>query len=167
MPVNVLSIAKEYGIHVIKNDQAKMLSTNQCALCLFVNAQWFIVYDETMSVTRKRFTVAHELGHIFLGHAIEEGFYARRFDGMHPKDETEANMYAIRLLAPACVLWGLDLHTPDEIARVCSISFSSARWRAKRMEELYKRNQFLSLPLEKKVYKQFEGYIACSTCGKG
>lgn len=35
------------------------------------------------------------------------------------------------------------------------------------MEELYKRNQFLSLPLEKKVYKQFEGYIACSTCGKG
>lgn len=167
LPVHVLSIAKTAGIRVLKNEQAQMLSDNQCGLSILVDEEWFVIYDETMPVTRKRFTVAHELGHIFLGHALKEGFHARQFEGLHPEDEQEANMFAIRLLAPACVLWGLNLHTPEEIADACAISLSAAQWRAKRMEELYKRNQFLSLPLEKKVYKQFEGYIACSTCGKG
>lgn len=136
-----------------------MLSDNQCGLSILIDAQWFLIYDETMPITRKRFTVAHELGHIFLGHALKEGFHARQFEGAHPEDEQEANMYAIRLLAPACVLWGLHLHTPEEIADACAISLSSAQWRAKRMEELYRRNKFLTAPLERKVYRQFESFI--------
>lgn len=66
----------------------------------------------------------------------------------------------MNLLAPACVLWGLDLHTPEDIARVCNISLSSAIKRARRMEELYRRNMFLSHPLERQVYKQFQGFIS-------
>ncbi len=159
LPVHVMRIAKTAGIRVLKNEQVQMLSDNQCGLSILTDAQWFVIYDETMSVTRKRFTIAHELGHIFLGHALKEGFHARQFEGAHPEDEQEANMYAIRLLVPACVLWGLNLHTPEEIANACAISLSSAQWRAKRMEELYRRNRFLTAPLERKVYQQFESFI--------
>ena len=159
LPVHVMRSAKKAGIRVLTNEQARMLSDNQSGLSILIDAQWFVIYDETMPIPRKRFTVAHELGHIFLGHALKEGYHARQFEGAHPEDEQEANMYAIRLLAPACVLWGLNLHTPEEIADACAISLSSAQWRAKRMEELYRRNKFLTAPLERKVYRQFESFI--------
>lgn len=167
LPVNVLLIAKTAKIRVLKNSQIGMLSDNQCGLSILDGKQWFIIYDDMMSVERKRFTVAHELGHIFLGHALKEGFHARQFEGRHPEDEQEANMYAIRLLAPACVLWGLNLHTAEEIAEVCVISHTSASWRAKRMEELYRRNKFLTSPLERKVFRQFEEFIRAHNQGRG
>lgn len=68
-------------------------------------------------------------------------------------------MFASRLLAPACVLWGLNFHTAEEIAKVCNISITAAQIRAERMDMLYKRNKFLISPLERKVYEQLKGFI--------
>lgn len=68
-------------------------------------------------------------------------------------------MFAARVLAPACVLWGLGLHTPEEIASACNISFSAAQVRAKRMDELYRRQKFLTSPLEKQLFERFFDYI--------
>ena len=73
--------------------------------------------------------------------------------------EQAANRFAADLLAPACVLWGLDLHQAEDIARVCKISIQAAQFRAERMEILYQRNKFLLHPLERAVYRQFEPYI--------
>jgi len=61
-------------------------------------------------------------------------------------------VFASRFLAPACVLWGLNVHTAADIARFCEISKEAAEIRAKRMAELYKRNMFLTSPLERRVY---------------
>lgn len=55
--------------------------------------------------------------------------------------EQAANVFASRLLAPACVLWGCGVHTPEQIAALCSISLPAARFRAARMAELYEREQ--------------------------
>ncbi len=77
----------------------------------------------------------------------------------HARLETDADSFAIRLLAPACVLWGLGLHTPDEIAAVCDLPLDIAKVRAKRMKELYERDKFLKKPLERKVFEQFREYI--------
>ncbi len=68
-------------------------------------------------------------------------------------------MFAARLLAPACVLWGLRLHTWEEMADVCAISKPAAINRAARMEELYRRQKFLTSPLEQRVYEQFKPFI--------
>jgi len=68
-------------------------------------------------------------------------------------------VFASRFLAPACVLWGLNVHTAADIARICEISAEAAGIRAKRMAELYKRNMFLTSPLERRVYGQFEKFI--------
>ena len=74
--------------------------------------------------------------------------------------EREANVFASRLLAPACVLWALDARSPEEIAALCRISNQSAKFRAERMQKLYDRNRFLTSPLERQVYQQFSAFIA-------
>ncbi|MBQ9315149.1 MAG: ImmA/IrrE family metallo-endopeptidase [Clostridia bacterium] len=53
-----------------------------------------ILYNEDIETEgRKMWTIAHELGHIVLGHTTQ-----------CEKNETEANFFAAQLLAPQCVL---------------------------------------------------------------
>lgn len=159
LPVDVVRIVRDNGILLLKNSQAKELRNDEAGISIFDGNQWFIVYDDSMPLGRKRFTVAHELGHIFLGHPLFAGFHARTTDGNQTQTESEANIFASRFLAPACVLWGINVHTADDIARICEISREAAEIRARRMEELYKRNMFLTSPLERRVYDQFKDFI--------
>lgn len=120
-----------------------------------------VLFDEKVLPARAKFTVAHELGHIILGH-VKPGVVTLANREPHPGDAPEeraANQFAARLLAPACVLWGLDIHTPEEIMELCHISRQAAQFRAMRMEELYRRDKFLVSPMERKVYQQFQPFI--------
>lgn len=159
LPVDIVRIVCDNGILLLKNSQAKELRNDEAGISIFDGKQWFIVYDDTLPLGRKRFTVAHELGHIFLGHPLIAGFHARTTGGKLPQTESEANVFASRFLAPACVLWGLNIHAAADIERVCEISGEAAEIRAKRMAELYKRNMFLTSPLERRVYNQFKDFI--------
>lgn len=159
LPVEVIDIAIKIGIKIVKNSDANVLKLNESGISLFKDNQWYIIFNDKDIRQRYRFTIAHELGHIFLGHTLKAGRYARTFDLSRPIEETEADIFASRLLAPACVLWGLNLHTPQEIASACDISLRSAEIRAERMKILYKRNKFLTSPLEKQVYGNFKEFI--------
>ena len=77
----------------------------------------------------------------------------------HNDIEREANVFASRLLAPACVLWGCNVQSPEEIMQLCDISHQAAQFRYNRMKVLYERQKFLTSPLEKKVYKQFKSFM--------
>lgn len=101
---------------------------------------------DTESIPIQRFSVAHEIGHIFLGHVPAERL-------------TKEQELTAERFASACVLWGLDLHTPEEIFAACNIFITSAKIRAERMQVLYSRGKFLLHPLERQVYKQFEKSI--------
>ena len=159
LPVSVTAICKAENITLAKNSNVNLLNNNEFAKTFLVADNWYIIYDDTMQNSRIRFSIAHELGHIFLGHTLINNSYSRTFNINKPESETQADIYASRLLAPACVLWALDIHTPGEIQKLCNISYSSAVIRAERMKLLYKRNKFLNSPLERKVFKQFEEYI--------
>lgn len=121
----------------------------------------FILFEERVPSARARFTIAHELGHIILGHVRpgEVTTVNREPDPEDAPEERAANQFAARLLAPACVLWGLGVHTPEEIMELCRISRQAARFRADRMKELYRRDRFLISPLEREVYQRFQGFI--------
>lgn len=160
LPVDLIKIKNSAGIKLSKNSEVHELSGGESGLCIFNGDDWYIVYDDEATKGRRRFTIAHEFGHIFLGHELAKGYHGRRtFNTYKPKDETEADTFAARLLAPACVLWGLDLHKWEDIARVCDISEAAAKIRAERMAILYGRQKFLTSPLERKVYEQFQTFI--------
>ena len=158
LPVPLSQIAKNNDIVIVKNSEADMLDTGESGKSILEGGKWYIVYNDTENHGRRRFTIAHELGHIFLGHELK-GVHRRTFAKVRPQEEVDADSFAVRLLAPACVLWGLNLHTAAEIAETCGLSRAAAEHRAKRMEVLYERDKFLTSPIERKVYENFKNYI--------
>lgn len=157
LPVHVSDIAKKADIRIVKNSNTHLLNSDELAVSILDNGRWYIVFDDTLSAERARYTIAHELGHIFLGHPLDR--YARTISKEKPADETAADMFAARLLAPACVLWGLNVQSADEIRQLCEISKQAAEIRMERMKLLYERNKFLLSPLERQVYEQFQSFI--------
>lgn len=159
LPISVVAIANTAGIKILKNSVVNELKPGEVGASVLDGDMWYIIYDDTVSKGRIRFTIAHELGHIFLGHPLKIGYHARTIDVRKPEVETDADMFASRLLCPACVLWGLNLHTPEEIKEVCNVSYAAAKIRSERMKILYERNKFLTSSLERQVYNNFIDYI--------
>ncbi len=155
LPVKVGALCRQMGIalrYFTPVDDNDGYST-------IINGRAMIFVSDQCIPARQRFTAAHELGHILLGHV---GKYQLVNREPNPKDnpiEQAANVFASRLLAPACVLWALNARTPEEIADLCQISRQSATFRAERMALLYERNKFLTSPLERAVYHQFSNFI--------
>lgn len=184
LPVSMSRLFREMGVPIGRYcDNANQLHRSGLG-CLMVNDGFtlrdsagglYVYYNERCTAQRIRFTLAHELGHIVMGHLSDGGggvqYSARNIEPLEVRDPAEraANVFASRLLAPACVLWRLEAHTPEEISQLCQISITAARFRAERMEVLYRREVewigsrgcscFLQSPLERRVLDQFELYI--------
>ncbi|MBR2387885.1 MAG: ImmA/IrrE family metallo-endopeptidase [Clostridia bacterium] len=160
LPVDILKIARQVGIHVKKNSDVHDLMPGELGKSYFNGYVWFIIYDDSQPVDVCRFTIAHELGHFFLGHDLTYSKYSEiRGFSQKAKEEEQADAFALRLLTPACVLKELDLHTPEEIAKYCNVPLSCATERSKRMKTLYKRNMFFTSQLETEVYENFKPYV--------
>lgn len=156
LPVNLSAVCRHFDIRIIKNStlNENQLKDNERGKTAIFQNQFIIIVRDTAPVPVQRYTIAHEIGHILLGTSASEH---------------EAERFAIGILAPACVLWGLNIHTAEEISRLCNISITAARHRAGRMDLLYKREQeflktrgyscFLMSELERKVYEQFKPFI--------
>ena len=115
---------------------------------------------------RIRFTLAHELGHVLLGHL--NGYRKVTAKNIEPSKndctiEQMANVFASRLLAPACVIDALRLHRPDQLRSLFGISHLSSEYRLLRMEIVENRkkfgNPFEAHHLEKSVLRQFKPFI--------
>ena len=121
----------------------------------------YVFYNMEQPPGRVRFTIAHELGHVLLGHLGdgEHTVYNREASSEDAPEEHMANVFASRLLAPACVLHALGAVTPEQIAAVCDISMAAARFRAGRMGVLEQRGKYGASPLERQVLAQFRSYI--------
>ncbi len=156
MPIKPVKIAAYYGIecHLANKsamlDASGMLRTVKNKLCIFV--------DNSDSIQRQRFTILHELGHYLLGHLGDEVLF-RCYENIRSEKEQAADKFAADTLMSACVLWGLNIYKAEDIAKICNVSMTAAKIRAERMQILYQRNKFLSHPLEKQVFGQFQQFI--------
>lgn len=172
LPVKVSGICKAKQIKVTSYEKGGKLIKDCGLFQNTVNSDGFtfgrmIFYNEQCTVPRQRFTVAHELGHILLHNG--GGMYNREPSANDSPIEQEANVFASRLLAPACVLWGIGVTSAQQISEICNISMQSAEFRFKRLAELFEREKqfirkyhkscFLLSPLERAVYHQFSDYI--------
>ena len=159
-PVDILKIAREAGIHVKKNSNTNDLCKGELGKSYYDGENWYIVYDDSQPVSISRFTIAHELGHFFLGHDLTYSKYSTVSSfAKKPKEEEQSDRFAVRLLSPACILKELDLHTAEDIAKYCNIPLDVAAERSKRMQVLCKRNAFFTCPIETEVYETFKPYI--------
>ena len=155
LPINTVKVCAELGINLHSYEPTDESAGMSC----YINGVHHVFVSSAVSPERRRFTIAHEIGHIILGHVGKFELINREPSPTDNPIEQEANVFASRLLSPACVLWGCNVRTAVQIQELCKISRTAAEYREERMSELYKRNRFLSSPLERKVYSQFETFI--------
>lgn len=159
-PVNVSKIARDAGVKVIRNSDVNLLKPNESGKSYFDGQTWFLIYDDTNDPVVSRFTIAHELGHFFLGHAYTCAKYADYDDkGKIPKAEEQADSFALRLLCPVCVLKDLNISSAEDIAKYCRIPTEWAEKRYIRLKELKERDTFFMNPIERQVHDNFKNYL--------
>lgn len=170
LPVKVSRICGAYSVTLRSYEAGESLIqalglSAQCEISdgftVRSGGQYLAFYNGSQTPGRVRFTIAHELGHVLLGHLGdgEHTVYNREPSPEDAPEEHMANVFASRLLAPACVLHALRAVTPEQIAAACDISLAAARFRAGRMGVLEQRGKYGASPLERQVLAQFQTYI--------
>ena len=176
LPIKVSAICRKLGIQVRSYEKAKkLLKRHQLehktleidGFTLGIDGRYTILFNEHCSIQRNRFTVAHELGHILLGHVPKDGIHITAINREpSSKDnplEQQANVFASRLMAPLCVLKSLRINDVKDIAKLCDISETAAQFRFNRLKLINEREQHKSCyglsPLEREVLEQFRSYI--------
>lgn len=102
--VNVFDIANEAGLSI---EYRKMPQGNQDVSGFLDVSSNTIYINVDNSITRRAYTVAHELGHYFLNHKPDEyGVYRRSnsYTGDKHQKEKEADCFAANLLMPRHML---------------------------------------------------------------
>lgn len=184
LPIRVSSVCKQLGIQISSLQSAqhvlkKILPSDYMAeirdgLAIMWQGRPYVFYNAEASHGRNRFTLAHELGHVVLGHLNPRWkgtAFRTESDPLsnHAPMEREANVFASRLLAPAGVLMQIGIQSAAEIAALCDISQQAAEYRWKRLQLLYERDAKFKAqrghgtvgmsPLERQVLQQFADYI--------
>jgi Zn-dependent peptidase ImmA (M78 family) len=107
-PIDVVGIARALGLQVIEED----LGADVSGVLVNDGKQAYICTQKNDSEVRRRFTIAHEIGHYLLGHQFQAGEHVhvdkghfisqrgpRSSAGIDPM-EIEANQFAASLLMP-------------------------------------------------------------------
>ena len=179
LPVDSEALAGLLGVEIHpfpdrqENGRLWTLANQVRGVCVSLRVQgaWHIfVRDEALDDAQRRFAVAHELGHLLLGaktRSLAPG--VRCFDSednqgdlIEDSQETAdyaADIFAIRLLAPACLLHELDVDTSGGIMALCGLPPRAAALRAERMALLTQRNVFYTNPLERQVRDAFRPWL--------
>lgn len=111
-PFSLKKLDIQAKTHIIRGDQ-----------------DYMIVYDEKALAQRVRWTVAHEIGHIVLGHLTDyenTGHTEKLTKDEYQTLEVEAHWFAGILLAPHAVLRNYEIYRPEDIAQICQISMEAA-----------------------------------------
>lgn len=131
-----------------------------------------VINGKACGKMRRRWTFAHELGHILLGHISEDG------DKLSAECEREAEIFASELLAPLDILHFCGVSSPEEIARLCGLSKQAADFRYEELSKLRRQHSairrsamqsgdvpksssaFMSDEQRKQLFEQFLPFIA-------
>lgn len=89
-----------------------------------IHGEYAIFYNPARSIPRIRWTLAHELGHILLGHSAVCRF-AQPIGGKSQEDR-QADQFAAELLCPGPALCRCGLRSAQELAKLCDLSAQAA-----------------------------------------
>ncbi len=133
LPVDVLGICEACEYVVRFHDEA--LDKNEEAVTFCIRGRYVIILKKVTASCRLRWTIAHELGHILLGHFAE---YDLSFNGADKLGRSvawglnrEANRFAEELLMPEDFIRNNLWRGPDYLRRFCDVSRQSLAIRLK------------------------------------
>lgn len=125
-------------------------------------SDFLIVYDERIGYDKRiRWTIAHEIGHIVLGHLIDFDKTALNRGGLTENEykvlEAEAHYFACELLSPKTIIRRFRQLIGDAngIAALCDISYDAAVIRIKELARL----DFDYYEPENAILRNFFGYL--------
>ena len=130
LPVDLDALAEKAGVRIKYGDFDEEMS----GFAYQKAGAKYIGVNESESLVRQRFTIAHEFGHIFL-HRQDSLSYDPSVELIHFRDEhstmgtdpkeVEANAFAAELLMPEEIvrkeilgMKGIDLHDPAAVGRL-------------------------------------------------
>lgn len=124
----------------------------------FLNGRYTVFYNHCSSPARCRWTLAHELGHIFLGHITEQRPILSR--GV-VKDflDIQADNFAARLLCPEAIAHFCAVQSAEELRDLFDVSMQAAKARWRDLAER-RRRAFRLEPEEEQLLAQFQPAIA-------
>lgn len=124
-------------------------------------SDYLIVYDDTIgNPGRIRWTIAHEIGHIVLGHLVQYEATALNRRGL-TKDqygtlEIEAHWFAEGILAPNFLISIFGINTSEEISFLCDITNDAA---SKVLKHIH-NNNFKNDPIiERNLLRNFYNFF--------
>ena len=179
LPVDVDALAKKLGveIHPFPGKEQALLhnlvsrAAGGPCVSLRIRRAWHIfVRPKAFDESHRRFAIAHELGHLLLAHETEtlapgvRCFAAREnigdvMDDPQELEDYTADLFAVRLLAPACLLHEMHIDSSGEIIRLCGLPPHAAVIRAERMQLLNERDVYYTHILETKVRNAFRPWL--------
>ena len=167
LPVNLKAVADAYNIEIysydtaVKNGIISEEAAKGSGFSRFYNGKKQIFVDGSNSKPFVRYEMAIQLGHCIMGHYLTGKPCERKSKGKKSMSATDYEAYIFErdLLMPATVLYGLKVHSAEEIEELCNVPHKFAVKRAKRMEELYKRDKFNSSETERLVFDRFIEFI--------
>lgn len=183
-PINILDIFSNYKnckvvsySHHMKRSNitySQMISfaNSKDASTVYNNKRYLIFYNDLIRpYERQYWTLAHELGHIMLGH-LENYNNTRIFrsslsDSEYTWMEKEADYFASQLLANNLILKELKIENSMQIAKLSNLSKQASKNKFDSFKKYLKFN-FKTTDLDKLVLNQFDAFInttICTNCG--
>ncbi len=145
--------ASKYGLDVrsFGSDSASIIRHN---------GKYILFYNELKPVVHTRFSLAHEYGHLCLGHLD-----APRTAEIYHTQEIEAGFFAAQLLMPEAILRAMDEQTnhalnTETIARLFNVSRDAAQRRLNKIRKV--RYPYVSITEDqynRKILSKFRPFI--------
>ncbi|MBL8121999.1 ImmA/IrrE family metallo-endopeptidase [Candidatus Saccharibacteria bacterium] len=93
-------IKSEFGAVIVPADES-VVGKERDAMLINRDGQLIILYNKNRPVVRQRFSVAHEIGHLYFGHVMGNSSLKHGYKSF---DEQEADHFAAHLLMPTAFL---------------------------------------------------------------
>lgn len=122
---DISDFCKKHHINLIpySSQQQELMTISEDGFSFLENGEYSIFYNSSKHEHRKRFTIAHEIGHIYLGHHnILPPYVLRYHRNNHCIWETQANIFAHNILIPVYYAKGIQHHGIANISRCFGLS---------------------------------------------
>lgn len=174
LPIDPFAIYEQHGWHLFTWKEARQILGDRDPLLLKKygaeartsiprgSKEVLTVYDSSITPkTRIRWTLAHEIGHIELGHLFNHKETALSRSGLTPSKykvlEDEAHLFAAELLVPIAMVRATGCCCPGDIMKIFKISQQAAANRLKDL--LWWGSKPIATEADAAFEQQFDTYL--------